>query len=343
MRAVLSYAIVDAFAQGPYTANPAGVVLHADELDEDQMCRIAREINLAETAFISRMGDGSRPAEIRWFTPVREVCFCGHATLGAAHVLRGSGLAAGAKSGFTVEAGGGSAATREETSNRVEFESKAGVLRVEFEGIGSVAKIGNAGSAWLEEGAADYREPDGLWWLSMPDAGLKPDNTNPMLTVELLGMTMDELDPRVPILRTRDEDLILMIRSWDTLVKLRPKFDELGRWGDEHGIRGFFVTTTQTVDASVQAQSRFFAPSFGINEDPVTGSAHGALGAILLRYKLLPEVEGCIAANCIQGEPGGRTGLVRILVETIEGRAVVRVGGRCCTTMLGRLRVPVRA
>ncbi len=65
----LEFRLVDAFADGPYAGNPAGVVLGADPLDEGQMQAIAREVNASETVFILRANDLHRPTQLRWFTP----------------------------------------------------------------------------------------------------------------------------------------------------------------------------------------------------------------------------------------------------------------------------------
>jgi predicted PhzF superfamily epimerase YddE/YHI9 len=76
---------VDAFSNGLFTGNPAGVVILKDRWpDEKLMQNIAFENNLAETAFVLFKEDQWR---IRWFTPAVEVELCGHATLASAHVL----------------------------------------------------------------------------------------------------------------------------------------------------------------------------------------------------------------------------------------------------------------
>jgi len=76
---------VDAFANGPFTGNPAAVVPLKDMwLSESLMQNIATENNLAETAFVLIKNDSWH---IRWFTPAVEVELCGHATLASAHVL----------------------------------------------------------------------------------------------------------------------------------------------------------------------------------------------------------------------------------------------------------------
>ena len=77
--------IVDAFTSTAFKGNAAAVCLVEDRvLDVAQMQNIAREMNLSETAFVSRNGD---IFDLRWFTPQVEVALCGHATLATAHVL----------------------------------------------------------------------------------------------------------------------------------------------------------------------------------------------------------------------------------------------------------------
>jgi PhzF family phenazine biosynthesis protein len=75
---------VDAFADKPFTGNPAAVCMLPGPSDEQWMQNVAREMNLSETAYLWRQGDGY---SLRWFTPATEVDLCGHATLASAHVL----------------------------------------------------------------------------------------------------------------------------------------------------------------------------------------------------------------------------------------------------------------
>ena len=76
---------VDAFSQELFKGNPAAVIVLEEWLDEFVMQNIAMENNLSETAFIKKIDREN--AEIRWFTPVAEVDFCGHATLASACIL----------------------------------------------------------------------------------------------------------------------------------------------------------------------------------------------------------------------------------------------------------------
>lgn len=75
---------VDAFTNRPFAGNPAGVCILPKAADPAWMLDVAREMNLAETAFLVKQKDGY---DLRWFTPAIEVDLCGHATLASAHVL----------------------------------------------------------------------------------------------------------------------------------------------------------------------------------------------------------------------------------------------------------------
>ncbi len=76
--------LVDAFAEKPFRGNPAAVLILDEALPEARMQEIAAEMAQAETAFVVRR-DGA--CDLRWFTPIHEAAFCGHATLAAAHTL----------------------------------------------------------------------------------------------------------------------------------------------------------------------------------------------------------------------------------------------------------------
>ena len=79
---VLRYA---AFTDDPDGGNPAGIVLDASALDDAEMQRIAAEVDFAETAFVTgRHGDAR---VLRYFSPIAEVPFCGHATIATAVVI----------------------------------------------------------------------------------------------------------------------------------------------------------------------------------------------------------------------------------------------------------------
>jgi trans-2,3-dihydro-3-hydroxyanthranilate isomerase len=269
------------------------------------MQRIAGEIHASETAFLSRANDLHRPTRIRWFTPATEVGFCGHATLAAAHALYDAACLGGL--------------SRPDSS--LILDSAAGELRLQAE---------------IQPGP----QAGPIWWLEMPDPALKADHTDPVRTCELLGISVDDLDAARPVMRSRDDDVILIMRRWQTLMDMQPDFAALARWCEGNHIRGVCVATTTALAPSIDVHSRFFAPAVGVNEDPVTGSVHGPLAVYLVVNGLVSGVGGRAALLCAQGRPADRSGLVRALVEETPRGHRVRVGGQCFTTLRGELRVP---
>uniref|UniRef100_A0A8C5KZ98 Phenazine biosynthesis-like domain-containing protein n=1 Tax=Jaculus jaculus TaxID=51337 RepID=A0A8C5KZ98_JACJA len=84
--------IADAFTARAFHGNPAAVCLLENKLDEDVHQKIAREMNLSETAFVRKLQPTDDFTQsscfgLRWFTPASEVPLCGHATLASAAVL----------------------------------------------------------------------------------------------------------------------------------------------------------------------------------------------------------------------------------------------------------------
>lgn len=81
---------IDAFTDTIFKGNSATVIILEEWLCDDIMQSIAIENNLSETAFAKKCNDSSY--EIRWFSPLTEIDFCGHATLATAFVLFEEGL-----------------------------------------------------------------------------------------------------------------------------------------------------------------------------------------------------------------------------------------------------------
>ena len=76
-----------AFSRDPKAGNPAGVVPDATGLDEPAMQRIAAEVGFSETAFLTADPADPRHLTVRYFSPLAEVPFCGHATIASAVAL----------------------------------------------------------------------------------------------------------------------------------------------------------------------------------------------------------------------------------------------------------------
>ncbi len=99
----VDYRIVDVFTQTPLEGNALAVFHDATGLDHATMQRIAREMNLSETTFVFPAERSGSAARVRIFTPVKEMMFAGHPTVGTAWVLRDVGKIAKDRRRFVLD------------------------------------------------------------------------------------------------------------------------------------------------------------------------------------------------------------------------------------------------
>lgn len=203
---------VDAFSAEVFGGNPAAVIPLSSWLPERLMQQIAAENNLSETAFFVALESGFH---IRWFTPVKEVDFCGHATMATAHVLFKHLNFVG---------------------STIHFLSRIGTL-----------KVSRTGRRYTMTAPAD-----------VPEKIETPHLIRKGLGIEILETWKGR------------EDYLVVIQSQEMIDSLKPDFKILA----ELGSRGVLVTAPGT---QVDFVSRCFFPAYGIDEDPVTGSAHTTL------------------------------------------------------------------
>jgi trans-2,3-dihydro-3-hydroxyanthranilate isomerase len=112
------YTVVDVFTTEPLAGNPLAVFPDASTLDETTMQKIARELNLAETAFVLPATRQDCVARVRIFTPVKEMAFAGHPTVGTAFVLLEQEIVSRNSSAFLLEEEIGPVAVRIEAGPR---------------------------------------------------------------------------------------------------------------------------------------------------------------------------------------------------------------------------------
>ncbi|WP_299425246.1 PhzF family phenazine biosynthesis protein [uncultured Shimia sp.] len=91
MTSVFPFAQVDVFSEQPSFGNPLAVVADAERLNQTQMAQFAQWTNLSETCFLLHPTDEAADYRVRIFTPLQELPFAGHPTLGACHVWLAQG------------------------------------------------------------------------------------------------------------------------------------------------------------------------------------------------------------------------------------------------------------
>jgi PhzF family phenazine biosynthesis protein len=262
----MNFLLIDAFADRPFAGNPAAVVLLERAAPEDWLQRLAMEFNQAETAYVLPRGGGG--FDLRWFTPLREVPLCGHATLAAARAI--------AEWRLVDRAGVVRFITRQ-----------SGELRCTFEADEQIAMDFPATPPAPEKLPADAGAVLGVGG-----------------AVECIGSTA--------------MNLTLRVADQGQVIAARPDLQRLAAW---HPVG---VTITAAGDeAGVDFVSRFFAPAAGVDEDPVTGSAHCALAVYWA--KQLGKTQLCARQL---SKRGGRLDL-RLMGDRVQlrGRALVTARG----------------
>jgi PhzF family phenazine biosynthesis protein len=272
---------IDVFSNQLFAGNPAGVVLGAEQLNESEMQALARELNNSDSAFVLPPSGPDHDVHLRFFTPNREVGFVGHATV-AAHLAR---LAAG-------QAGVG----------KLRQKSRSGIQNVEVSGTVAAPRVS----------------------VSIPPPAFQPplDATLRRRLLDVFGIDTAALDPKCPLLVTKRASTRLMIglRSADLLASLQPDLEELKRMTPHVGADGYFLFVRDARGPGT-TEARLFSPVLGIPEDPVSGNAHGMLGAYLVGHGLVPVTDGHAKLRGYQGRSMDRHGEVDVDVEVVDGSA----------------------
>jgi len=254
---------VDAFAAKPFKGNPACVCLMNSEKSEEWMQNVAMEMNLSETAFLTKSKDGF---DLRWFTPTTEVDLCGHATLASAHIIWETGILP--------------------RDAQAKFYTKSGLL--------SAVKDGD----WIE--------------MNFPKV--------PQEECEPFDELYMGLGVRPSYVGRSNRDYLIEVESEEIVKGAKPDFEQLRAVDSD----GFIITSvSQTTDYDFV--SRFFAPRLGVNEDPVTGSAHCVLGPYWAEKLLKQELIGLQASK--------RTGVVKLKVQRVR----INIIGKAVTVFKGDL------
>src|SRR4029453_10153475 len=115
-----------------------------------------------------------------------------------------------------------------------------------------------------------------------------------------------------PLQLSPENDLLIPLAEGIEMAQVMPDVRALAALGQGAGIRGFCLFTTRTRDPASHAHSRFFAPHYGVPEDPATGSVHGPLALYLWQYGLIQPQGNVVSLVGEQGEAINRPSRVRV-------------------------------
>jgi predicted PhzF superfamily epimerase YddE/YHI9 len=296
---------VDAFTSEAFAGNPAAVCFLPGEREVSWMQNVAREMNLAETAFLRPLdGEGGRREfELRWFTPTVEIDLCGHATLASAHALWESGrLAPGEQARFHTRSGLLTADPLDAGDAGAGDTSAGDAARVDaapLDASGGDAPGNGAGGGWIQ--------------LDFP---LTPNEPVPAPD----GL-IDAIGAGTPLYVGRSKfDYLVQVESEAVLRGVAPDLRRLSAI-EARGV----IVTSKAANGDYDFVSRFFAPRAGIDEDPVTGSAHCTLADFW--HKQLGKT------RFLARQISPRGGVLRV---GLQGDRVL-LGGQAITVLRGEL------
>lgn len=151
-----------------------------------------------------------------------------------------------------------------------------------------------------------------------------------------LGIDIKSIDDHYPFLLQNNGNLFIYIKSLDVIKNLKPNFKEmLNLINEKAGFTEVTVFSLETIESENNAHLRFFAPYYGIDEDPVTGSANGPLLMVLREMGLIDLNTEGKTFTFEQGDEMGRPGRIKVEYSPIERK--LRIAGRAVTVMKGDL------
>jgi trans-2,3-dihydro-3-hydroxyanthranilate isomerase len=295
---------LDVFTSHRFGGNPLAVLPDAKGLDTAAMQRIAREFNLSETTFVLPPHDPANTADIRIFTPMAELPFAGHPTVGTAVLL--AELAEPGNGAFERE---------------VRLEEKVGLLRVVVRRDAQGATFGQFSNAVLPK-------PDGA----------APDAAAIAAALSLSDVDIGGAGHAPACVNAGNTFLFVPVANLDAVG--RAALDMAG-WraiAEGRGWVGAFIYCKGGISAQAQFHGRMLSTGFGVPEDPATGSAAATFPGQVAACETLGD--GTHKWFVEQGYEMGRPSLIELSLEVEGGRlGTVRIGGHAVRVAEGRIEV----
>ncbi|WP_088044462.1 PhzF family phenazine biosynthesis protein [Bacillus sp. EAC] len=290
---------VDAFTSEKFGGNTAGVVLDAEKLTEAEMQSIAKELNLPESVFLFPSTNSAVDYKVRYFTPTEEINFCGHATVGLTWVLANEFGLAEQKDGIVLE-----------------------------------TNVGNIPIIWHKENGKVTKVE-----MTQVAPSTKDFEIDLQVLSELIGVNKESIDSTYPIklASTGNWHLLVPIKTVSAINEASPDFKALGKQNKEHQLATTHLYTFNT-ENDYDLYTRDFAPGIGIDEDPVTGAANGALAGFLYLEGILSKKD-TTNLKIAQGDAIGRPGTLYVTVVPVGDKAVIKVAGEATITIRGILSI----
>lgn len=297
------FATVDVFTNQRFGGNPLAVFPNARGLTDEQMQKIAREINYSETTFVTPPRDRKNTAEVRIFTPQSELPFAGHPNVGTAWLLAENpgwapGLVSSDKMIFEERAGPVEAKVRREKSGKV---SSCTILAPQkFHQLHSIPRS-----------------------VVAPCVSLADEQVLVDAVVASVGIPF----------------ALVHVTNLEAVKNAKPNIAAFEYCNEHYGypeepvcIMIYYQSESGVVHA------RMFGPLAGIYEDPATGSAAAALAGLLASQD--QRMDANIKYEISQGVEMGRPSEIFLEATKAAGEIeAVAIAGRCVAVITGTLSI----
>ncbi|MBS9427181.1 PhzF family phenazine biosynthesis protein [Photorhabdus akhurstii] len=294
---------VDVFTYQPFKGNPVAVVMDAKGLSPIQMQAIANWTNLSETTFVLPVENPLADYRVRIFTPGSELPFAGHPTIGTAHALLEAGLIQAREGRIVQECGAGLI-----TLNVTEMQP--GQQLITFE---------------------------------LPEPTITLLSTEQIDRLEsILGCPLDRaLTPALIDVGARwivahtivGHTIVDHTAGAEAVLAAEPDYAKLCEHDTQMNVTGVCLYGAYCEGAEADIEVRSFAPSCGVNEDPVCGSGNGSVAAFM-HYHKVAMIDNKIVHSS-QGKKLGRQGSVWL--SHSDGK--IFVGGGAVTCINGTITI----
>jgi trans-2,3-dihydro-3-hydroxyanthranilate isomerase len=293
------FVTVDVFTDRRFGGNPLAVFPDARGLSDEQMQALAMELNLSETTFVLPPDNPQHHAKVRIFTPRAELPFAGHPNVGTGYVL---------------------AVRDDNPPEHYVFEELAGLVRVHVQRdhSGVVRSVRIAAPRAL---SIDISVPEEV---VAACAGLSEADIATAAHIPLVASV------GTPFVIAEVTSIAALSRCNPDIGAFRAAAERF----PEAATRFSLLLYARRNGDATRLAARMFAPLAGVLEDPATGSANGALAALLT--SLAPGENADLSYEIIQGVEMGRPSqIIASARKTAEGPVLATIEGGCVPVLLG--------
>jgi trans-2,3-dihydro-3-hydroxyanthranilate isomerase len=296
------FVTLDVFTSERFAGNPLAVVLDAEGLDTARMQTVAKEFNLSETVFVFPPSEPRQRADIRIFTPARELPFAGHPTVGTAVLLA-----------LLDRRGGQPGAVAFGLKEQVGIVPCAVEVRDEMGGTARF-RLPRLPFTWGE----GKESTDCAWALGLDPTEIGFERHVP--SRHSAGVAYD----------------LVPVASLDALARSKPHGEAFDKTFGDSEHPSAYVYTRVPETGGLRFRARMFGPGMGIAEDPATGSAAAAFAGALMQCEPLGDGEHNIIIE--QGVEMGRPSEIALQMVIKDGAlASAEIGGGAVMVSRGEL------